>query len=172
MDYATFQNLLIARDKHIIIQKAFEQLNEARIRLNSPSTNTDTTSTNNLQEIIWKANTAILWHEQSEVVQPFFDKLSGFFARTMSLFASFDYQINHKATSRVARSRFLFFMWTHGFSLLRQTWYIPIVTNLEQRWFWIDNDLMKKWREVEENKTVMSAEINYLAEMEKRNLIL
>ncbi len=164
MDYQAFNSLLVEKGRHPIIIHAFEKLNNARMQLKRGG---DSASVNNL---IWEANVDILWHEQSEVVQPLFDKLSDLFSGAMTFFAGFDYQINHFPTSRKMRSRFILFMLINGFSLLRKDWSIPELTNLQHRWYWIRHDIIRKWQIVESKRGLINTEIEILARLEDRNL--
>ena len=164
MDFQSFKSLLLEKEDQQIIIHAFEKLNQARERLKSEENSTS------IKAMIWEANTEILWHEQSKVVQPLFDQLSNMFSRAMTFFASFDYKINHHQTNWKSSSRFILFMIFNGFYFLKKSWLIPEVTNLEQRWYWIINDLLKKWKVVESNGSLITSEINLLAKMEDRNL--
>ncbi|MFT6971755.1 MAG: hypothetical protein ACJAXX_002329 [Roseivirga sp.] len=164
MDYNSFKSLLIEKSKHKIILDAFEKLNIARRLLKVEG------YTEALKDMIWEANTEILWHEQSEVVQPLFDKLSDLFSLAMTFFASFDYQINHHRTRPNTRSRFILFMLFNNFSLVKKSGFFPDVTQLEQRWYWIFNDLFKKWKIVESDSNLITEEIKLLSQLENRNL--
>lgn len=164
MDFQSFQSLLLEKDRNQIIIFAFEKLNNAREQLKKEGLSIA------INEMIWEANTEILWHEQSEVVQPLFDQLSDLFSRAMTFFASFDYKINHHQTSWKTRSRFIFFMLFNGFSLVKKNWLIPEITTLQHRWHWISHDLLKRWKVVEANRKLITSEINLLAQMENRNL--
>lgn len=166
MDYESFSALLMEQKRHPIIIHAFKKLNDARVQLNQNG-HTDT-----IQELIWEANTDILWHEQSEVVQPLFDRLSNLFSRAMTLFASLDYKINHNETNWLMRSRFMLFILLNGFELVRKNGFIPQVTNLEHRWFWIQNDVLKRWKAVEANRSTINSEIEILSKLEDRKLKL
>lgn len=166
MDFQIFRSLLIEKGKHQIIICAFYKLNDAReqLKIEGPSSA--------INEMIWKANSELLWYEQSEVVQPLFDKLSGLFSSIMTFFASFDYKINHHQTVWKTRSRFILFMLINGFSLIKNNRFIPEVTNLEQRWFWISNDLLKKWKIVESDRKLVASEIQLLSQFEDRKLVI
>ncbi len=166
MEFPQFKKQLVDRNRHPIIIAAFEKLHEANLQLESKG------YTPTVQELIWEANTDILWHEQSEVVQPLFNKLSDLFSGAMTLFASFDYKINHHPTTWKAPSRFVLFMLFQGFHILKQEWQLPRVTKLQHRWHWILNDLLKKWKVVEANSTLIATEIDLLSKLEERNLIL
>lgn len=166
MDFQSFTALLLREKKHPLVIQAFESLNTAKELLKTESLTSATT------ELIWEANTKILWHEQSEVVQPMFNRLSEVFSQAMTLFASFDYKVNHHRTQKRTRSRFVLYMLFSGFSLLRKNWSIPKITNLEHRWCWISNSLLTKWRSVEATDEFVAAEIEFIASMEDRQLKL
>ncbi len=164
MEFSSFKALLQEKKKHNMIIDAFEKLNNIRNLLKSGQ------NPNKFQHIIWEANIKILWHEQSQVVQPLFDRLTTVFSGAMTLYASFDYKINHHQTKWYSKSKFLFFMLFKGFHLVKKNYFIPDVTNIKHRWFWIYNDIVKKWKKVEANKDYINTEINSLAKLEKRLL--
>ena len=166
MDFPSFKSLLLAQNRHHIIISAFEKLNQVKERLEKEGNSADT------NDMVWQANKEILWHEQSEVVQPLFNRLSDFFSSAMTFFASFDYRINHHQTSWKTRSRFILFMIFNGFNMIRENWEIPKVTNLEYRWYWISNDILKKWKVVESDELLINTEIEVLSNMENRYLTL
>ena len=164
LPYSEFHAQLIYNQRNPIIIEAFAKLYEAKIRLQKGE------KENELADLIWEANTDILWHEQSEVVQPLFDKLSDVFSLAMSLFATFDYGINHHSTRKYQRSRFILFMlWQAGSIPSRKT-LLPEVTDLNQRWYWITQDLLKNWRRRERKQRRIQKEITFLAKLEERNL--
>lgn len=158
LDYEAFKNQLLQANKHKIIIDAFDKLNKAKKETNSEI----------LDKLIWEANTEILYHEQSLVVQPMFNKLSATFSNAMSFIASFDYTVNHKKTNWKFSSRFILFMLLKGHAITKETGYIPAITNFDQRWFWITEDLLKKWRHVEKSTISVREEIDYLSKLKSR----
>lgn len=164
LDYQSFSDLLISTGRHPLIIDAFDKLNTARQQLKSEGYTTA------VSQLIWKANTEILWHEQSQVVQPMFDKLTGIFSWAMTLFASFDYKINHHQTSRKTRSNFIFYMLTEGLLTIKDNWMIPDVTNLQHRWFWILNDVLSSWQAAESDHSLVMSEIDFLSDAERVEL--
>ncbi|NJC27419.1 DUF2515 family protein [Neolewinella antarctica] len=164
MDFQSFRALLLEKGRHPMIVRAFEKLDGARMRLRSGE------RSGSINELVWEANTEILWHEQSEVVQPLFDQLSELFSHAMTFFASFDYKINHHGTTRNTRSRFVLYMLFNGFRSMRKGWMVPKVTNLQHRWCWISNSLLNNWILVESDRQLIATEIKFLAELEQRNL--
>lgn len=165
LDYETFRNQLVERKKDDLILNAFEKLNDARSKLKNGTPESE------VSDLIWEANVEILWHEQSRVVQPLFDKLSTLFSGTMSLIASFDYTVNHKKTNWQLNSRFILFMLFRGLRMILRDG-LPDVTNLEHRWRWISSDLLRKWKIAERRKKHLAEEINTLSSLEPRDLDL
>ncbi len=163
LDFQSFQALLAERKKHSIIIGAFEKLNDARVQMSADEKSQVS------DDLIWQANTEILWHEQSQVVQPLFDKLTPMFSRAMTFFASFDYKINHRPTRRRARSRFVWFMMFSGLGRFGgKRYFFPAITNLQHRWHWIYNDILKKWKMVEPDGDFVLSEIEFLANIENK----
>ena len=132
------RDLLTDHPHYDSILKSFEKIEAGRQLLSSDQIAGE--------QLIWEANTSILWHEQSAVVQPIFDQLGPAFARAMSLCASFDYKVSHVKTDWRTHSSFIMFMLFNGFSKVRNTGFMPIVTNLDHRWHWIENRLLEIWK--------------------------
>lgn len=162
LDYTVFKDQLIKKNKHKIIIGAFDKLQLAKEENNSKK----------IEKLVWDANVEILYHEQSLVVQPMFNKLTSTFGSAVSLIASFDYTVNHKKTNWKLSSRFISFMLSKGFSVTKKYGYIPVVTNFKQRWFWITEDLLKKWKQIEKNTNSINDEIDYLLRFDKREFIV
>lgn len=117
------------------------------------------------KQLIWEANTEILWHEQSAVVQPIFNKLGSIFSRAMSLCASFDYKVSHLKTDWRTHSSFILFMLFNGFDKVRKTGFIPIVTNLDHRWHWIENSLLGIWKKTDNTDERLPKKIEQLEQL-------
>ncbi len=166
LNYDEFRSSLIHEKKHSLIVHAFDRLHYFRKRIRA-----NNFSKSDIQHI-WSANIDILWHEQSKVVQPYFDQLSSLFSRAMTLFASFDYNINHQKTDWKVASRFIFFMYFNGFNLIKNNGCVPSLVNLDHRWYWICNDLIKKWQKIESYDKRIMSEINFLSQLEDRKLTI
>lgn len=166
LEYSVFKSELLQTNKHKLIINAFDTLNEARNSLKNEI------STNKIDKLIWQANIDILWHEQYKVVQPLFDRLSYVFSGVMSFIASFDYRVNHKRTNWKLASRFITFMLSKGLRIMLKNNFIPNVTNLEQRWYWISKDLLKKWQKAENDRSLVAEELRILSQLEERTLFL
>ena len=139
------------------ILKAFEKIEEGKCLLETDSAAAE--------ELIWQANTEILWHEQSAVVQPVFNKLGPAFSRAMSICASFDYKVSHIKTDWRTHSSFVLFMLYHGFDKVRKTGFLPVLTNLDHRWYWIENRLLGIWRETDKTDPQLANKIMQLEDL-------
>ncbi len=166
LPYSEFKNQLLLTHKNELLIQAFDKLHAARTSLQNG------TCTDDVKALIWEANVDILWHEQHKVVQPLFDKLTSVFSGAMSLIASFDYDVNHKKTDWRLASRFIFFMLKKGLKKLMKHSRLPDVTDLEQRWYWISQSLLKKWQKAESDRTLLAEELRILSQLEERTLFL
>ena len=117
------------------------------------------------EQLIWEANSEILWHEQSAVVQPVFNKLGPAFARAMSFCATFDYKVSHIKTDWRTHSSFILFMLYNGFSKVRKTGFMPIVTNLDHRWHWIENRLLEIWKKTDKTDPQLTDKLKQLEDL-------
>lgn len=166
LEYGTFRNELVEGNKSNIIIQAFDKLNQARTLYDNQVNDSD------LVNLIWKANLDILWHEQSLVVQPLFDKLSFIFSGTMTLIASLDYSANHQKTKWSMTPRFITFMVFKGFQVMLKDRKLPDVTNIDHRWYWIMQSLVEKWKKAESKEAKILEEINFLTGLETKHVRL
>ena len=156
---------VLANDKHYQpILTAFRKINQGAELIKDP------TQKEKGEQLIWEANTKILWHEQSVVVQPVFDKLGDAFARAMSFCATFDYKISHTKTDWRTHSSFILYMLFNGFSLVRSTGFMPIVTNLTHRWHWIENSLLNIWKSTDRHDPNLCSKVKKLAKLMQEDM--
>ncbi len=100
---------------------------------------------------IWEANKVLLKHEQEMVVQPLFDQFGALFKRLITLFATLDFTPNHIDTNFKYYSSFVFYMYKRQLKMLRKTYFIPDLTNFEQRWSWLDSKVISSWMQSEKH---------------------
>lgn len=162
--FVEFLKSLEQQRRDPIVVEAFVELDAVREALRSEP-NADA-----LGARAWAANLQLLWHEQSQVVQPMFDRLSEVFSSAMTMLASFDYSVNHRDTRLRERSRFVRFMWARGQGFGWKTRLWPDVTELDQRWAWLEHDVVPRWRAVEQDQARLAAEIEHLAGLVPRRL--
>ena len=153
---ANLRKILSGNEHYQPILTAFEQIHEGEKMLK------DIDKKEKGEQLIWEANAQILWHEQAAVVQPVFNKLGDAFARAMSICASFDYKISHTRTDWRTHSSFIMYMLFNGFPLVRTTGFMPIVTNLEHRWHWIENRLLNIWKDTDKHDPKLVQKIEKL----------
>ncbi len=157
MEFKQLRNTLKDQANYRQLIPALEKLNQARTLSKSKNKQSRTST------LIWEANTDILWHEQSEVVQPLFDQLGSVFSKAMTLCASFDYQINDRPTDWRTHSTFMLHMLFRGFSLVKQSGFIPRVTDLKHRWHWIENSLLEIWKQTDQNNPGLKNKMTSMA---------
>lgn len=101
------------------------------------------------KRLIWAGNLRLLWHEQSLIVQPRFDRLSCRFAQFMSLGSSLSFEPdNMRQRVSYSASFYLRMLLCHPDILLR-TQSLPRITNLEHRWAWASTRVVENFRRLE-----------------------
>ena len=153
------KNMLSQSDNYETILEAFQKLNNGRKLLDNAMTREEG------ERLVWEANCDILWNEQSDVVQPLFDELTKIFSLGMTFCSSFDYQINNTKTDWKTHSNFIFYMIFHGFDKIWKNGFFPDVTDLEQRWHWIDNKLLEIWKDTEGHNTSIEDKMKKLIQL-------
>jgi hypothetical protein len=98
---------------------------------------------------IWRANIDLLYHEQARVVQPVFNRLGGTFRRILTFCASLDFNPNHTKTDWRYHSSFVFYMYLYGKKIMMSTQSFPSLIVLQQRWYWLEKEIVENWKIVE-----------------------
>lgn len=130
--------------KSVLMLEGFRMLDQGRrLLLDAPN------RTREAEDLIWKANTLLLKHEQDVIVQRQFDKCDLDFRLFLSIFTVMDFNAVYLTTDLHESSSFDLFMWTYGLGLLISMHVFPTITNIKQRWFWIEKSLMPLWKRVE-----------------------
>ncbi|MEL7474414.1 MAG: hypothetical protein AAGK04_13935 [Planctomycetota bacterium] len=111
------------------------------------------------ERLIWRGNVQLLYHEQTAIVQPKFDRLGSGFARLFSLGSSLSFEA---ATLRERTSYFANF-YTHMLlrrpGLLLKTRSLPRVNRLDHRWPWIETRLVPNFRRLERDRARVRAKL-------------
>lgn len=94
---------------------------------------------------VWAANAELLRHEQEMVVQPMFDRFGALFKRVLTLCASLDFNPNHFGTNFKYHSSFLWYTYRRQFGLLKESSFLPDLTQFNQRWTWLENKVITNW---------------------------
>jgi len=129
--------------KSILMLEGFRMLDQGRRLLD------DARRTYEAESLIWKANTLLLKHEQDVIVQSQFDKCDLDFRLFLSVFTIMDFNAVYLTADFHESSSFDLFMWTCGLWLMISMYALPTITNIRQRWFWIEKSLIPLWKRVE-----------------------
>lgn len=111
---------------------------------------------------IWEANKQLLYHEQARVVQPVFERLGGAFRKIITFCASLDFSANHSKTNWKYHSSFVAYMWKNRFDLIWSEKSLPSLVILEQRWPWLEERILPRWRQVEKEDRSLDAKMREL----------
>ena len=135
---------------------SFRKLEDARqIFEESPGSNA-------AEELVWQANIDILWHEQTAMVQPRFEKLGGSFARTLSLFSTMHYQSRGRCKKVLLPGAFMIYMLLNRPKAGSKRRGFPCIANLDHRWEWILNALVPSFRCYEIERAAITSDLEKL----------
>lgn len=101
------------------------------------------------QEAVWRGNVALLEHEQREVVQQHFERMTCRFARLFSIGSTLDFEAQSPGEKIRYLTSFYVFMWTRGLPQVLRSWSLPRVTRLVDRWNWILRSIVPRFRRFE-----------------------
>jgi hypothetical protein len=113
-------------------------------------------------ELAWEGNELLLKHEQAVIVQSKFDTLDADCRMFLSFFTMMDFNAVYVTDNFRYSSIFYPFMWLRGLPLLLQTASLPRITDLRQRWFWIEKSLIPLWRLVERSDPHLALKLKIL----------
>ena len=130
---------LVATDEHYApIGTAFAELEQGRRFLDRAA--------------VWRANLAILEHEQRAVVQPRFDGLSCRFARAFSFGASAGFEVRGIRQSASVFTSFYGHALRQRLRGRRWEYGLPLLTSFADRWNWIEGAVVPRFQRFESNE--------------------
>ncbi len=111
------------------------------------------------EDLVWEGNVNLLDHEQRAVVQPHFDRLSPSFVRLISMGATTAFEV--RGIKQEVRYFTSFYLHSFTSGLPRvvrgQAW--PRITRLEDRWRWLETDVVPRFRRLDASPDLMSASL-------------
>lgn len=113
---------------------------------------------------VWRANAAILRHEQEAIVQPLFDELTPAFAQAFSLGAGFGLRVRGIARAIGLFTSFYGYTLTRGLGRALARRRRPLVTRLDDRWDWIERAILPRFRRYEEGPEEMTEAMRWIIE--------
>jgi len=100
-------------------------------------------------DLIWSGNQDLLFHEQSQLVQPAFESLDLLFEDVLTLATTIDFNTGTLLYDPTLFTSFIAFMSTVGLPILIGTGLPPQIVNFKQRWFWILKCALPIWKRVD-----------------------
>lgn len=135
-----------------ILVKGFRQLEHARLLLEKDP------GSAKAEDLIWEANTELLLHEQTSMVQPRFAKLASGFSRSLSLFATMHYQFGGKCKSTILPGAFFAYMFLKRKNKKKLNTF-PNIATLEHRWEWIHDGILPGFRCYENQSSTITRDL-------------
>ena len=114
-------------------------------------------------DLVWEGTVQLLEHEQRNLVQPHFDRLSCAFARIVSIAATTSFEV-HGVRQEVAYfTSFYVHSLTRGMpdALRARTW--PRITRLDDRWRWLLMSVVPRFRRLEADNRLIDANLRRIA---------
>jgi hypothetical protein len=112
-------------------------------------------------DAVWRGNTLLLKHEQAGIIQ---DQLADFgdvSATMLSRIVAIDFDANNLQREEETLVSFTRSMERHGRPRAR-------VTNFEDRWLWIENEILPMWRKVDAGSPELLIRVNSLMKEPQR----
>jgi hypothetical protein len=159
--YATAENgmehlrdLLSTERQYAAILSGFETIDQGRRVLQAATAPAERRTA---CDLIWAGNIQLLEHEQRAMVQPNFDRLTGAFARLISLGSATSFDV------RGVRQRVGYFTSFYTYSLVRgsaslsaaRAW--PRITRFEDRWRWLEGSVVPRFRRFDDDTRLLDA---------------
>lgn len=145
---------LLQNESHYApVLAGFEALDRGRKVLEDATASPD--ARGKAEAMIWKGTLVLLQHEQRFVVQPRYDRLSDRYARLVSIGSATTFD------SRGPRRAFAFFTSFFLYTLVRKNprglggRLLPLVTNFDDRWRWLESSVIPRYRRVDADPYVM-----------------
>ncbi len=111
------------------------------------------------EELIWNGNTQLLAHEQRELVQPNFDRLSCAFARLLSIGAATSFEVHGLRREVVYFTSFSLYSVTRAIprGLRAHPW--PRITRYDDRWHWLVTSVVPRFRRLDADPYLIDASL-------------
>jgi hypothetical protein len=132
---------------------AFETIDRGRVVLMDETS--PPASRQEAADLIWAGNLALLQHEQRFVVQPLFDRLSGTFARMISMGATTSFEVRGLRQQVRYVTSFPAYSLTGGLSTALRTRTVPSITRFDDRWRWLATRVVPRFRRLDADQDLV-----------------
>ncbi|WP_299445323.1 DUF2515 family protein [uncultured Phycicoccus sp.] len=162
----TLRRLLGPYPERAPLLTAFEAIDRGRVVL-ADETATDA-ARRAAADLVWAGNLALLQHEQRAVVQPLFDRLSGTFARLISMGSTTTFEVRGLRQEVRYFTSFSLYSLTRGFSGAVRTRTVPRVTRFEDRWRWLETSVVPRFRRFDADPDLVGRTLRRVVEEAER----
>ena len=114
-------------------------------------------------DLIWAGNLQLLEHEQRELVQPNFDRLSCAFATLVSIGSASSFEVRRVRQELAYFTSFYLYSLTRGIphALRAQAW--PRITRFDDRWRWLVTSVVPRFRRFDADTRLVDASLRRIS---------
>ena len=109
------------------------------------------------EALVWQGNVQLLEHEQRAMVQPNFDRLSGAFARLLSIGSALNFEVRGVRQEVSYLTSFYLSSLGQGIPQARRAQAWPRITDFDDRWRWIMTSIVPRFRRFEADVSLVNA---------------
>lgn len=156
------RRLLRAQPQYAGLLSAFETIDRGRAVLADQGSPQEARRA--AADIVWAGNLALLEHEQRVVVQPLFDRLSGTFARLVSMGSTTTFEVRGLRQEVRYFTSFSAYSLTGGFPAALRTRTVPRITRFEDRWRWLETSVVPRFRRLDADQDLVDRTLGRVVE--------
>ncbi len=145
---------------------AFETIERGRVVLADAGSTQE--SRREAANLVWDGNLALLAHEQRVVVQPLFDRLSGAFARMVSMGSTTSFEVRGLRKQVTYFTSFSAYSLTNGLATALKTRTVPTITRYDDRWRWLETTVVPRFRRLDADQDLLDRTLGRVVEDAKR----
>ena len=160
------RRLLQPHREHAGLLSGFETIDRGRVVLADEGATEE--ARREADNLIWAGNVALLEHEQRTVVQPLFDRLSGTFARLVSMGSTTTFDVRGVRREIRYFTSFSAFSLTRGLESALRTRTVPTITRFDDRWRWLENSVVPRFRRLDADQDWLNQTLGRVVEEAKR----
>ena len=160
------RRLLQPHREHAGLLSGFETIDRGRAVLADEGATEE--SRREAADLVWAGNLALLEHEQRTVVQPLFDRLSGTYARLVSMGSTTTFEVRGLRQEVKYLTSFSAFSLTGGLGSALKNRTVPTITRFDDRWRWLENSVVPRFRRLDADADLLHRTLGRVVEEAKR----
>ena len=163
---ADLRRLLEPLREYAAVLSAFEFIDRGRAVLADEGAPEE--SRREAADMICAGTLAILRHDQSAVVQPLFDHLSGTFARLVSMGSTTTFEVRGLRQEVRYFTSFYAFSLAGGLTVAVRTRTVPRITRFDDRWRWLEVSVVPRFRRLDADQDLLVRTLGRVVEEARR----